>query len=441
MPWLRDIAATAAAITLITSTIAAPVSLAEPTGLDLPAIPTDEPAGQGRQAARMPRRIDVSSLRESNTDAVEEPDLSSLESDITARILESGGVSGERYARIVDEIGRRRKELSASNRELRGLADAYEIADAEAEATRGLIAAKRTQIAQSERELSDAEEALARDRESLARTMASEYKAGHDDGALGFVLGSRDLNELASRMAAVDSISEYKGRKIAEIRDRRDDIDKRRAQLSSDRLVLSSMEDQLGAQSDAIDRAREDYERRARELAGNIDLLVGEAAEEQARYVREAIAALVASERATPVPGDGKPLPGAVETELRTRIVTSALSCVGAPYVWGGESWEEGGFDCSGLCVYAYGKNGISITRVAQDQYDSTKHVTARQLRPGDLCFYGRTTSSITHVVMYVGGGKVVEAPNFHQYVKVRELTDYGRIPVGYSSPLATLGA
>ncbi len=92
-----------------------------------------------------------------------------------------------------------------------------------------------------------------------------------------------------------------------------------------------------------------------------------------------------------------------------------ALAQIGTPYVWGGES-PGVGFDCSGLVQAAYRVGGVSMPRVAQDQYDATPKVAAGSpLLPGDLVFFGGGPGSIDHVGLFVGtvGGQdvMVDAP------------------------------
>jgi cell wall-associated NlpC family hydrolase len=88
-----------------------------------------------------------------------------------------------------------------------------------------------------------------------------------------------------------------------------------------------------------------------------------------------------------------------------------ALAQVGTPYVWGGET-PGVAFDCSGLVQAAYKAAGISLPRVAQDQYDATTHLTPGDpLVPGDLVFFGGGPGDISHVGIYIGGGDMVDAP------------------------------
>jgi hypothetical protein len=83
--------------------------------------------------------------------------------------------------------------------------------------------------------------------------------------------------------------------------------------------------------------------------------------------------------------------------------VSWALSQIGTPYVWGGET-PGVGFDCSGLVQAAYAVAGLSLPRVAQDQYDaSPKLAPGALLAPGDLVFFGAGPGSIDHVGLFVG--------------------------------------
>ena len=96
-----------------------------------------------------------------------------------------------------------------------------------------------------------------------------------------------------------------------------------------------------------------------------------------------------------------------------------ALAQVGTPYIWGGET-PGVGFDCSGLVQAAYKAAGVALPRVAQGQYDvTTKLGGGDPLEPGDLVFFGGSTSDITHVGIYVGSGQMVDAPHTGADVRV----------------------
>ncbi|MFC5890684.1 bifunctional lytic transglycosylase/C40 family peptidase [Kitasatospora sp. CM 4170] len=94
-----------------------------------------------------------------------------------------------------------------------------------------------------------------------------------------------------------------------------------------------------------------------------------------------------------------------------------AQTKLGTPYLWGGEGLpsQNGRFDCSGLTQAAYASVGITLPRVANDQWYAGPHPSRDQLRPGDLVFWATDLSdprSIHHVGIYVGGGYMIDAPH-----------------------------
>ncbi|MFI5044609.1 MAG: C40 family peptidase, partial [Acidimicrobiales bacterium] len=86
-------------------------------------------------------------------------------------------------------------------------------------------------------------------------------------------------------------------------------------------------------------------------------------------------------------------------------------------------------FDCSGLTMWAWARAGKSLPHSSGGQMSATQRISADQLQPGDLVFYG---SPVHHVAMYIGGGSVVHAPNSGSVVKV--------VPVGYSGRISGYG-
>ncbi|WP_449484092.1 C40 family peptidase [Streptomyces avidinii] len=94
--------------------------------------------------------------------------------------------------------------------------------------------------------------------------------------------------------------------------------------------------------------------------------------------------------------------------------LTYATAQIGKPYVWGAEG--PGSFDCSGLTSQAWAHAGRSIPRTSQEQWARLPKVPLDELRPGDLVVYFPTA---THVALYVGDGKVIQAPRPGAKVKV----------------------
>ena len=101
--------------------------------------------------------------------------------------------------------------------------------------------------------------------------------------------------------------------------------------------------------------------------------------------------------------------------------VALAMTFQGTPYVWGGA--KPGGFDCSGLLYYVFGKQGLSLPRVAEDQARVGTYVPQSQLQPGDAVFFADSSGYIHHMGMYVGGGKMLHAPQTGDVVKIADIT------------------
>ncbi|HEY0388455.1 MAG TPA: C40 family peptidase [Gaiellales bacterium] len=97
---------------------------------------------------------------------------------------------------------------------------------------------------------------------------------------------------------------------------------------------------------------------------------------------------------------------------LRGRVIEAAAEQIGWPYVWGGESRAEGGFDCSGLVDYAYAAAGHPLAGrpTAAVLWQMGVPITADQLRPGDLAFLGAPSGQPYHVALYAGNGMVIVA-------------------------------
>jgi cell wall-associated NlpC family hydrolase len=108
--------------------------------------------------------------------------------------------------------------------------------------------------------------------------------------------------------------------------------------------------------------------------------------------------------------------------------VAAAEAQVGWPYRWGGESREDGGFDCSGLVDYAYAAAGDPLPGrpTAADLWQMARPEAAAELAPADLVFVGTSGGAPHHVGMYVGGGMVVVAPHTGASVRYEPLAAGG---------------
>lgn len=90
------------------------------------------------------------------------------------------------------------------------------------------------------------------------------------------------------------------------------------------------------------------------------------------------------------------------------QLLQMAKGYIGVPYVWGGTS--PSGFDCSGFTHYVYLKNGITISRTTELQYNQGTWISKSALRPGDLVFFTTYKPGPSHVGIYLGNGQFIHA-------------------------------
>jgi cell wall-associated NlpC family hydrolase len=107
------------------------------------------------------------------------------------------------------------------------------------------------------------------------------------------------------------------------------------------------------------------------------------------------------------------------------QLVDEAKKHLGAKYVYGAEGPDT--FDCSGLIQYVAKKFGINLPRVASDQAKAGQEVSKGDLQPGDLVYFKGTTgdpNKVSHIGMFIGGGKFIHAPKTGDVVKISDLND-----------------
>lgn len=90
-------------------------------------------------------------------------------------------------------------------------------------------------------------------------------------------------------------------------------------------------------------------------------------------------------------------------------IVRTARTYLGKPYVWGGESEAEGGYDCSGFVYSVLNKCGMKVPRTTAQGYSSLGK-TVTNIQSADLLYFGKSVKRITHIAIAINSTHMIES-------------------------------
>ena len=115
---------------------------------------------------------------------------------------------------------------------------------------------------------------------------------------------------------------------------------------------------------------------------------------------------------------------------LTDSIIVTATEAMGRPYAFGGTGADGEGFDCSGLIQYAYGKHGVALPRRSTDQAREGRNIDRelKLLASADILTFSNRGGQVTHVGLYIGGGRFIHSATSGVQVSMLSPEDpYGR--------------
>ncbi|WP_330459794.1 NlpC/P60 family protein [Streptomyces sp. NBC_00820] len=270
-------------------------------------------------------------------------------------------------------------------------------------ATTEKLARQRAEVTRLDGELARARVALQGSRSDAGRLARQQYQNSSDFSPYVRLLLARDPQHALDEGHVIGRLA----------RERAHTVDRLVAtETNRDALARSARRalDTALALGEKQKKERDDVRGRLAEVERLLASLTPQQLAEMARL--EGAGAAEAQRKLTDsgaLGGDDRP----ASTE-GTRAVSYAMSQVGKPYVWGAQGPRA--YDCSGLTSQAWGHAGTPIPRTSQEQWARLRRVPLGELRPGDLVVY---FPEATHVAMYVGDGKVVQAPRPGEDVRV----------------------
>jgi peptidoglycan DL-endopeptidase CwlO len=291
-----------------------------------------------------------------------------------------------------EDVRRAKDRLDALNRDLSLLVERYNQAQIRLNDVQVRLSKVRLE---AERAQTEAERAVG----SLNRSAARAFTGFGSQFAVLF--DATSLGDFSDRLEFIGSMAQADADLATQAELARQEArwtaDELRAAVEERRRVL----DEIAAEKQQID-ARVDE---ARALYAELD-----------RRYHEALAAAAAAAAAAQQQSTGGgavgfvgvspiPPPPAPNANVAA-VLEAAYSVIGTPYQWGGAS-PETGFDCSGFTMWAWSHAGVSLPHSSEAQYSSLPKVGREDLQAGDLLFF---YSPISHVGMYVGGGRMIHS-------------------------------
>ena len=313
-------------------------------------------------------------------------------------------------------------EIQAMDAEMEKAVEAFNAANVRLDQIKHDLAVNQSRLVVAKKNLAKA-------RAQVSARLVALYTSDEPD-TLSVIFGASSLGDLIERIDSANRIADEDARIAAEVKHYRNEVQTRqqalvKAQADQEKVVADRAAQRASVQSQLAERQA---------LYSSIkDQIAQLEAAERARQARLAAQAKAAAkQQSAPAPAPA-PAPSsgssgssggssggsAPPPATHSSVVSIALQYLGVPYVWGGAS--PSGFDCSGLTMYAYAKVGVYLPHNAAMQYGMGTPVSRSQLAPGDLVFF----SGLSHVGMYIGGGRFVHAPHTGDVVKISSLSEY----------------
>jgi len=288
----------------------------------------------------------------------------------------------------LSEVQRR---VDALNAKVEAIAERYNDSKIE-------LAAANRKAARAQARVRSAQAQLAAIRKSMSGVAAAAYRSGGADQFVTLVSTSTPQTFL-DRASSLDRIAASQSAQLSAASTARHRLDAVSQELRREQAAQARVSRAISSAKAEIQNALDQQQR----------LLSGLKAAER----RQLAAARAASQRASRTrvyetytgPASGR---AAV-------AVKEAYRKLGSPYKWAAAGPDR--FDCSGLTMWVWGKAGVSLPHSSRAQYSGGRKVSRSDLQQGDLVFYG---SPIHHVGIYIGGGRMISAPQTGDVVKIQ---------------------
>jgi cell wall-associated NlpC family hydrolase len=296
----------------------------------------------------------------------------------------------------------------------------------------------RDRIEQNKRQIRGTEADLKRSEEVLGDRLRDIYVTP-DPTLAEVIISSGSISAAADQIELLDQVGQQDASVVDTLKETKTRLENLRAELMIDQRKAEDAVAQAKAHKDQVESLLAQRAAVLENVKGELAQMIAAEQERQRQIAiqqaiiaqqRQAAAAAAAAAAqgggggtAVAAPSGGgapaatAPIPSG---DGNAAAVAVAMQQLGTPYVWGGGG--PGGFDCSGLAAYAYGKIGKSVPHYTGAIWSKFPKVSNNDLRAGDMVFF----NGGGHMGIYVGGGQYVHAPHTGDVVRVAKLGDRG---------------
>jgi peptidoglycan DL-endopeptidase CwlO len=324
-------------------------------------------------------------------------------------------------------IGSKRAEAQAVMGQLQSLSDSLERARSQYDAATLQLAQTKRNLRENAYELHVARGNLKASQRVIRQRLVSLYTTDQDS-TIEVILGSKSLDDMITRIDSAKNVTGLDARVATEVVQFKHAVVQHRTELAAERAQREQLVAERAAAKASIESKIAEQQSLYASIKSQIAQLVAAQQARQLQMEQMAQARLVAQHQQEQQAAQDTivgisavaPQSDTVVAPPPTHggVVAIAMSQLGTPYVWGGAA--PGGFDCSGLVMWAYAQVGVSLPHSTYALYAMGVPVSRDELAPGDLVFF----DGVGHVGIYIGGDEFIHAPHTGDVVKISSLDD-----------------
>ena len=310
--------------------------------------------------------------------------------------------------------------------QLQHLSDSLERARSQYYASTQQLATIQNDLRVNSHELKLAKHNLKRSERVIAQRLVTLYTSDQAS-TLEVVLGARSLDDMITRMDSAKSVTSLDAQVLSQVKTFRTAVKRNHELLAKARVAQQHVVSQRAAAKASIESQIGQTNSLLASIKGEIAKIV---AADMARQLQMAVAAqqrlslnrVSQAQSQDTIIGATAIAPQSLTViappSTHSGAADAALGQIGTPYVWAGS--QPGGFDCSGLVMWAFAQVGVALPHSSYAQYGYGVPVSRDQLQPGDLVFF----DGLGHVGIYIGGDQFVHAPHTGDVVKISSLSE-----------------